>query len=153
MEQIECSETSAIINQTPGNHPKEDILYPKRLHAKFKTRRKYEIKNKKTVGVAYTLPGITEILDQLGQSKYFTCLHMVMVYHQIESARGEGQRTTFSSKRGHCEYRRLPFGLKMAPAVFQKIMNSVLSGLTSTHFVHLDNTIYARSPVDHNTKL
>jgi hypothetical protein len=29
MEQIECSETSAIVNQTPGNHPKEDILYSK----------------------------------------------------------------------------------------------------------------------------
>jgi hypothetical protein len=29
MEQIECSETSAIINQTPGNHSKEDILYSK----------------------------------------------------------------------------------------------------------------------------
>jgi hypothetical protein len=28
-EQIESSETSAIINQTPGNHPKEDILYSK----------------------------------------------------------------------------------------------------------------------------
>jgi hypothetical protein len=28
MEQIECSETSAIINQMPGNHPKEDILEP-----------------------------------------------------------------------------------------------------------------------------
>jgi hypothetical protein len=27
MEQIECSETSEIINQTPGNHPKEDIPY------------------------------------------------------------------------------------------------------------------------------
>jgi hypothetical protein len=26
MEQIECSETSEIINQTPGNHPKEYIL-------------------------------------------------------------------------------------------------------------------------------
>jgi hypothetical protein len=25
-EEIECSETSAIINQTPGNHPKEDLL-------------------------------------------------------------------------------------------------------------------------------
>ena len=24
MEQIECSETSAYINQTPGNHPKEN---------------------------------------------------------------------------------------------------------------------------------
>jgi hypothetical protein len=29
MEQIECSKTSAIINQKPGNHPKEDILYYK----------------------------------------------------------------------------------------------------------------------------
>jgi hypothetical protein len=27
MEQIECSEMSAIINQMPGNHPKEDVLY------------------------------------------------------------------------------------------------------------------------------
>ena len=27
MEQIECSETSAYINQTPGNYPKENTLY------------------------------------------------------------------------------------------------------------------------------
>ena len=27
MEQIECSETSAYIIQTPGNHPKENIIY------------------------------------------------------------------------------------------------------------------------------
>ena len=27
VEQIECSETSAYINQTPGNYPKENTLY------------------------------------------------------------------------------------------------------------------------------
>jgi len=27
MEQIECSETSAYINQTQGNYPKENTLY------------------------------------------------------------------------------------------------------------------------------
>jgi len=27
MDQIEGSETSAIINQTPGNYPKENLLY------------------------------------------------------------------------------------------------------------------------------
>jgi hypothetical protein len=37
--------------------------------------------NDKTVGDAYPLPDITEILDQFGQSKYFTCLDMVMGYH------------------------------------------------------------------------
>jgi hypothetical protein len=39
--------------------------------------------NDKTIGDAYALPDITEILDQLGQSKYFSCLDLAMVYHQI----------------------------------------------------------------------
>jgi len=34
--------------------------------------------NERTIGDAYPLPDITEILDQLGQSKYFMCLDMVM---------------------------------------------------------------------------
>jgi hypothetical protein len=40
--------------------------------------------NEKTIGNAYQLPDITEILDQLGQSKYFSSIDMVMGYHQIE---------------------------------------------------------------------
>ena len=110
--------------------------------------------NEKTIGDAYPLPDITEILDQLGQSKYFTCLDMVMGYHQIELEPRERPKTAFSTKQGHWEYRRLPFGLKMAPATFQK-MNSVLSGLTGTHcFVYLnDIVVYAKSLADHDTKL
>ena len=46
--------------------------------------------NEKTIRDAHPLPDITEILDQLGQSKYFTCLDMVMGYHQTELAPGEG---------------------------------------------------------------
>ena len=52
---------------------------------------------------AHPLPDITEILDQLGQSKYFTCLDMVMGYHQIEVEEGEGPKTAFSTKQGHWE--------------------------------------------------
>ena len=76
--------------------------------------------NEETVGDAYHLPDISEILDQLCQSKYFTCLDMVMGYHQIELAPREGPETAFSSKQGHWEYRRLSFGLKTAPATFKK---------------------------------
>jgi hypothetical protein len=111
--------------------------------------------NEKTVGDVCPLPYITEILDQLGQSKYFTCLDMVMSYHQIELAPGEGPKTAFRTKQGHWEYRKPQFGLKTAPATFQRIMNSVLSGLAGTRcFVYLDDiVIYARSLADHNTKL
>jgi hypothetical protein len=109
----------------------------------------------KTIGDAHPLPDIAEILDQLGQSKYFTCLDMIMGYHQIELEPGEGPKTAFSTKQGHWEYKRLPFGLKTAPATFQKMMNSVLSGLTGTRcFVYLDDIVlYAKSLADHNGKL
>jgi len=89
--------------------------------------------NEKTVGDVYPLPDNTEILDQLGQSKYVTCLDMVMGYHQIEIAPGEGLKTAFSTKQGHWEYRRFSFGLKTALATFHKMMNSELSGLNGTH--------------------
>ena len=55
--------------------------------------------NEKTIGDAHPLPDTTEILDQLGQSKYFTCLDMMMGYHQIELEEGEGPKTAFSTKR------------------------------------------------------
>ena len=98
--------------------------------------------NEKTVGNSYPLPDITEILDQLGQSKYFTCLDMVMGYHQIELAPGEGPKTAFSTKQGHWEYRRLPFWLKTSTGTFQIMMNSVLSGRTGTrYFVYLGDIV------------
>jgi hypothetical protein len=54
------------------------------------------------------------------------CLDMATGYHQIALAPGEGPKAAFNTKQGHWEYLRLPFGLKTAPATFQKMMNSVL---------------------------
>jgi uncharacterized protein YdcH (DUF465 family) len=78
-----------------------------------------------------------------------------MGYHQIELEEGEGPKTAFSTKQGHWEYRKLAMGLKTAPATFQKLMNSVLSGLTGTCcFSYLDDiVIYGKSLTDHNIKL
>jgi hypothetical protein len=40
---------------------------------------------------------------------------MVMGYHQIELEEEDKENTAFSTKNGHWEYQRLPFGLKTAP--------------------------------------
>ena len=143
-------------SKSPWNSPL--LIVPKKTGADGKPKWRMVVDfrklNEKTVGDAYPLPDITEILDQLGQSKYFTCLDMAMGYHQIELEPGEGPKTAFSNKQGHWEYRRLPFGLKTAPATFQRTMNSVLSGLTGTRFLYLDDVVlYARSLAEHNTKL
>jgi hypothetical protein len=144
-------------SESPWNSPL--LIVPKRAgpDGKPKWRMVVDFRklNEKTIGDAHPLPDITEILDQLGQSKYFTCLDMAMGYHQIELEPGEDPKTAFSTKQGHWEYRRLPFGLKTAPATFQKMMNAVLSGLTGTRCsVFLDDVVlYAWSLWEHNVKL
>jgi len=78
-----------------------------------------------------------------------------MEYHQIDMDPSDIDKTAFSTKEGHWVYKRTPFGLKTAPATFQKMMNNVLSGLTATRcFVFLDDiVIYANCLVGHDRKL
>ena len=145
-----------VSSESPWNSPLLIVLKRAWPDGKPKWRMVVDFRklNEKTVGDAHPLPDITEIMDQLGQSKYFTCLDMAMGY-QIELEPGEGPKTAFSTKQGHWGYLRLPFGLKTAPATFQKMMNTVLSGLTGTRcFVYLDDIVlYARSLAEHDVNL
>jgi len=65
---------------SPWNSP--ILVIPKKLDAsgqpKFRLVVDYRKLNEKTIGNAYPLPDITEILDQLGQAKYFSCLDLAM---------------------------------------------------------------------------
>ena len=157
--QIEELKRAGIITESNSAWKSPLLVVPKKLDASGEKRWRlvidYRKLNEKTVGDAYPLPDVTEILDQLGQSKYFSCIDMVMGYHQIEMAEEDRAKTAFSTKDGHWEYTRLPFGLKTAPATFQRMMNVVLSGLTGSHcFVFLDDiVVYAKSLADHDAKL
>ena len=111
--------------------------------------------NEKTVGDAYPLPNITEILDQLGGSKYFSIMDLASGFHQIPMDPESKEKTAFSTPYGHLEFNRMPFGLKNAPATFQRVMDQVLTGLQGIElFVYMDDiVIYATSLEEHSRKL
>jgi len=143
-------------SNSPWNSP--ILLVPKKIDTsgqqKFRLVVDYRKLNEKTVGNAYPLPDITQILYQLGQAKYFSCLDLAVGYHQIDMDPSDVDKTAFSTKEGHWAYKSMPIGLKTVPTTFQRMMNNVLSGLTGTRCsVFLDIVIYANSLVDHGRKL
>jgi len=114
----------------------------------------YRALNEKTVGDAYPLPNITEILDQLGSAKYFSVFDLASGFHQIQMHERDGPKTAFSTPYGHYEFNRMPFGLKNAPATFQRLIDLVLAGLQGAElFVYLDDIVlYVSSLREHEIK-
>ncbi|KMQ89530.1 enzymatic polyprotein endonuclease reverse [Lasius niger] len=111
--------------------------------------------NEKTIGDAYPLPNISDILDQLGKARYFSCFDLASGFHQIPMDPQDSLKTAFSTPNGHYEYKKMPFGLKNAPATFQRLMDNVLTGLQgNVCFVYLDDiVIYAQTLEEHKQKL
>lgn len=134
-------------------------LVPKKMDAsnekKYRLVIDYRKLNEITIDDKYPLPNITDLFDKLGRSCYFSTLDLASGYHQIEVAEKDRQKTAFSTNAGHYEFTRMPFGLKTAPATFQRTIDNVLRGLQGIHcLVYLDDIIvYSSSLQEHLDKL
>ncbi|KAL4100898.1 hypothetical protein QTP88_020923 [Uroleucon formosanum] len=110
--------------------------------------------NEITENEAYGLPNLLEILESLGSSKYFSTLDLASGYHQIRINKVDTHKTAFSTKSGHYEYLRMPFGLSSAPATFTRAMKSVIMGLEEMCMAYLDDiVVHGASLRDHQEKL
>lgn len=121
-------------------------IVPKKLDASGKRKWRivvdYRNLNAKTIDDKYPLPNISELLDKLGRCQYFSTLDLASGFHQIEMAEDDIQKTAFNTENGHYEYVRMPFGLKNAPATFQRVMDNILRGIQNEKcLVYLDDII------------
>ena len=89
----------------------------------------YRALNSVTKPDVFPLPRIDDLLDKLGHSKYFTTLDLKSGYWQIKMDVTSQEKTAFVTHRGLYEFRVMPFGVKNAPAVFQRLMQNVLMDL------------------------
>ena len=91
----------------------------KELHHRKATSR---CLNKVTEDDPYCIPRTEELLDKMKSARYITKLRG---FYQVPLRDQDKKKTAFISP----QFRRMPFGLKNAPATFQRLVNSLLNGM------------------------
>ncbi|GFW04467.1 hypothetical protein TNCV_878361 [Trichonephila clavipes] len=79
---------------------------------------------------SYPLPRIDDTLDTLSGLKWFSTLDLKSGYWQVEIHPEDREKTAFTSGQGLWQFKVMPFGLCNAPATFERLMETVLKGLT-----------------------
>ncbi len=98
--------------------------------------------NDMTIKNRYPLPLMSSAFEILQGAKIFTRLDLRNAYHLVRIKEGDEWKTAFNTPLGQFEYRVLLFGLVNAPAVFQALVNDVLSDMLNIFiFVYLDDIL------------
>ena len=93
----------------------------------------YRPVNKKTKSDRYPMPTPEELFDAVGKARVFSTLDLRSGYHQLPLRVEDRVKTAFwgvddDGKDTLFHWKFLPFGLKNAPAEFQRVMDQVLKG-------------------------
>ena len=77
----------------------------------------------------YPLPNPEDLFATLAGGKKFTKLDLSQAYMQLLLNEESRKFVTVNMHRGLYRYTRLPFGVASAPAMFQKLMDTILQGI------------------------
>ena len=111
----------------------------------------YRKLNALTIRDSYPIPRMDECIDSLGDAGIFSTLDANSGYWQVEIHPEDKDKSAFSSHFGLFRFTRMPFGLRNAPATFQRVMDVILSSVRwQFALVYLDDVIiFSRSVEEH----
>ena len=98
---------------------------------------------------SYPIPRIDDCIDRIGNAKYVTKLDLLKGYYQVPMTMRARTVSAFATPDGLYQYKVMPFGMKNAPATFQRMINNVIKDLDYCYAYIDDLIICSDSWSDH----
>jgi hypothetical protein len=97
--------------------------------------------NKVTEDYDWPLPRLQDIRHRLGKARFMSRLDLKDAFFRIRVAVRFRKYTAFTCDDIQYRFKRMPFGLKTAPAVFQQFMDTRLADLTGFCLWYIDDIL------------
>ena len=110
----------------------------------------YRKLNEVTTADPYYMASMEEILERVGSSKVISKLDLAKGFYQVVVEPQSQEKTAFVSPYGKFEFVRMPFGLRNAPAMFQRLMEVVLGDCYDCSAPYIDDiVVFSDSAEEH----
>ena len=143
-------EASGIIEKHNGSPFNSPMVLVKKSNGKWRTVSDFRMLNEKLEDNHFPLPHIKDLLDELHGSTHFSSIDLRSGFFNIALTEASKPCTAFSVEGQTYVYSRLPQGIKISPAVFQRIMARVAGDmLRKSARVYMDDLLlYDRNSED-----
>ena len=99
------------------------------------------------------LPTLEDVMHKLKGSTVFTKLDATSGFWQLPLDDATAKLTTFMTLFGRYFFRRLPFGISLAPEVFQRTMENILGDIEGVECYMDDILVHADGMEEHDRRL
>lgn len=101
----------------------------------------------------HPLPHPDDMFAELAGSRFFSNIDLSDAYLQVEVEEESRKLLTVNTHRGLFQYNRLPPGVKSAPGVFQRIIDSMVAGIPGVKPYLDDILIAGKTQAEHDRSL
>ena len=151
-EEVQYMLQNGIIEPSQSHWSSPCILVPK-PDGSYRFCTDFRRVNSVTKSDSYPIPRVDDCIDQIGHARYITKLDLLKGYWQVPLTERAKEISAFVTPDGLYQYTVMPFGMKNAPATYQRMINNVLSGVQGCGAYIDDLVLYSNSWVQHLQQL
>jgi len=126
--EVEEMELAGVIEDSTSPFA-SDVVLVRKATGEWRVCIDFRTLNNFTVMDSFPLPPMQDLLRNIKESSWFVTLDLRSGYWQIPMVASAKPLTAFRTPRGLKQFIVMPFGLKTAPATFQRMMNELLEDL------------------------